>query len=123
MVDIMCRSISPRCGELWMCNLSPSGENVQSGYRPVFILSNNRNNECAPIVNVIPLTTRMNKRKLPVHVEIWNYICFGLKAPSTILVEQITTINSKSLDRKIGAINDREILRMIRRAIEIQFPI
>lgn len=113
----------PKCGEIWMCNLPKSDGSIQSGYRPVFILSNDKNNTYAPTLNIIPITSKMNKRKLPVHVEIWNYAQVGLKMPSTMLIEQITTIECANLDRCIGVIDDEYILTLIRRAIRIQFPI
>lgn len=65
----------------------------------------------------------MNKRKLPVHVELWSYERYGLKTPSTMLIEQIMTISAEHLDRCIGRVNDDETLIDIRRAISVQFPI
>lgn len=65
----------------------------------------------------------MNKRKLPVHVELWSYEKYGLKTPSTMLIEQIMTISADNLDKRIGKVNDNETLIDIRRAISVQFPI
>jgi len=113
----------PKCGEIWMCRLPGNENSVQGGYRPVFILSNNKNNTYSPTLNVIPLTTKMNKRQLPIHVELKDYTMYGLRAPSTLLVEQITTISIEFLDRRIGTISDRITLRSIWKAISIQFPI
>lgn len=114
----------PMCGEIWMCNLSENkGGSIQGGYRPVFILSNDRNNTYSTTLNIIPLTTKMNKRKLPVHVELWGYQRYGLKAPSTMLIEQITTINISDLDRCVGKVTDNKVLNDIYRAMCIQFPV
>lgn len=113
----------PRCCEIWMCDLGNKGIGVQSGYRPVVVLSNNRNNLFAPTVNVAPMTTRMNKRNLPVHVELWSFEEYGLAAPSTILMEQLTTVHVNALDRRVGVIHDEEILVSIRAALSIQLPI
>lgn len=113
----------PKCGEIWMCQLASKDGSVQNGYRPVFILSNNKNNTYAPTLNVIPLTTKMNKRQLPIHVELWDYQKYGLKRPSTMLVEQITTIPIVSLDKCIGNVDDANILKNIWSAINAQFPI
>ena len=113
----------PKCGEIWMANLPMKGGSVQGGYRPVFILSNDRSNTYAPIINVIPLTSKMNKRKLPVHVEIWNYQDCGLKAPSTMLIEQIMTISIADLDKCIGAVRDYGVLNSSSNAMRVQFPV
>lgn len=113
----------PRCGEIWTCHLGEHGPGVQSGYRPVLILSNDQNNLFSSVVNVAPLTSKMQKRNLPVHVELWNYEAYGLKSPSTILIEQTTTIQMNCLDFRVGKIRDKEIMEQIWVAIEIQFAI
>lgn len=112
----------PRCGELWMCDLGDRGYGIQRGYRPVLVLSNDKNNAFAPTVNVAPLTTKMNKRNLPIHVELWDYERFGLRQPSTILIEQIMTVSINDLDRCIGRIDSEETINSIWYAISIQFP-
>lgn len=113
----------PKCGELWMCDLGENEGSVQSGYRPVFIVSNDKNNQYSTTVNVFPLTSKINKKKLPVHVEIWNYQKYGLDSPSTILVEQPMTVPISKLKRRIGEIDDIFLLESICKAIGIQFPI
>lgn len=113
----------PRCGEIWMCRLVARDGSIQGGYRPVFILSNDKNNTYSTTLNVIPITSKMNKKKLPVHVELWSYKEYGLKVPSTMLVEQVMTISSEQLDRCIGKVDDGETLGDISRAMAIQFPI
>ena len=55
-------NVHPRFGEIWMCNLTNKDGSVQSGYRPVFILSNDKNNTYSTTLNVIPITSKMNKR-------------------------------------------------------------
>lgn len=111
-----------KCCEIWMCELHNSG-NVQSGLRPVFILSNNKNNEHSPVLNVIPMTTKINKRNLPCHVVLENYKDYGLAACSTIMVEQTMSINKSDLRFKIGAISDRDTIARIISAMKVQFPI
>ena len=106
-----------------MCNLADGGGSVQRGYRPVLVLSNDKNNTFSRTLNVIPLSSRVYKNNLPIHVSLWNYQRYGLNRPSVLLIEQITTIQSNSLDVRLGVIDDKETLAQIRRAIEIQFPI
>lgn len=115
--------MKPQFGEIWMCNLVERSGSVQSGYRPVFILSNNVNNTYSPTLNVIPLTSRISKKHLPVHVELFNYSNYGLRMMSTLLVEQVATIPAEYLSVKLGQIDDDIILEQIFKAIEIQFPV
>ena len=112
----------PKCGEIWMCYLEEDNGSVQGGYRPALIISNNKNNTYSRTINIIPITSKMNKRKLPVHVELWEYKRFGLRMPSTIMVEQLTTVNVDVLEKRIGIIIDALILEMISKAIKVQFP-
>lgn len=118
----MSNNYKPRFGEIWMAHLNEIGS-VQGGYRPVFIVSNDLNNEYSPTVNIIPLTSRVNKRNLPVHVYLGKYEAYGLKVPSTMLIEQIATVNVESLDRKIGCVSDAQTLLSIQNAMAIQFPV
>jgi mRNA interferase MazF len=115
--------LRPHFGEIWMCNLINKDGSIQSGYRPVFILSNNKNNTYSTTLNIIPITSKMNKRKLPVHVELWSYQKYGLKTPSTMMIEQTTTITIECLDKKIGIVSDSQILFNIGKAMSIQFPV
>lgn len=115
--------VRPHFGEIWMCNLTSKDGSIQSGYRPAFILSNNKNNTYSTTLNIIPITSKMNKRKLPVHVELWSYQNYGLKTPSTMMIEQTTTITIEHLDRKIGTVSDNKTLLSIGHAMSIQFPI
>ena len=123
MVKNDCLESKPNCGEIWMCHLEEKNGSVQGGYRPVFVLSNDKNNTYSPTLNIIPITTKMNKRALPVHVELWHYKKYGLKAPSTMLIEQIMTVNSDRMDRKVGSVNDSKTLMDIKRAMSVQFPV
>ena len=112
-----------KCGEIWMASLPEKSGSVQSGHRPVFVISNDKNNLYSPTVNVIPLTTKMNKKNLPCHVEIWDYKKYGLLAPSTLLIEQLSTISKENLIYNMGKIIDVDMLMRICRAMQSQFPI
>ena len=114
---------SPHFREIGVCNLTNKDGSVQTGYRPVFILSNDKNNTYSTTLNIIPITTKMNKRRLPVHVELWSYRQYGLTSPSTMLVEQIMTVSIENLDRCIGKVNDWETLNNINKAMFVQFPL
>jgi mRNA interferase MazF len=114
--------VKPRFGEIWMCQLKGEGS-IQNGYRPVFVLSNDKNNAFSTTLNVIPLTSKMNKRRLPIHVELWDYKRYGLRTPSTLMTEQTTTIKVDSLDHRIGVIGDNQTLARIKVALSIQFAV
>lgn len=104
-------------GEIWLANLGHQEGSVQGGIRPVIIISNDKNNEYSPTVNVIPITSNLNKNPLPVHVLVG--VECGLLKPSIALVEQDTTIDKVKLIRKIGQCTP-EVMDKINRAILIQ---
>ena len=106
-----------------MADLGERSGSLQSGRRPVLIVSNDKNNRYSSVLNVIPMTTKMNKRNLPCHVEIYDYEKFGLNAPITIMVEQLTVVDKKDLMFRIGKINDDRILMDICDAMAVQFPV
>ena len=113
----------PRCNEIWMCRLNKQDGSIQSGYRPVFVLSNDLNNTYSTTLNIIPITSKQTKKKLPVHVSLQSYKNYGLSVPSTMLVEQIMTVTMDKMERKIGSVSDDETLRRVSDAIAIQFPV
>ena len=120
-LDSVCQE--PKFLEIWMADLGERSGSLQSGRRPVLIVSNDKNNRYSSVLNVIPMTTKMNKRNLPCHVEIYDYEKFGLNAPSTIMVEQLTVVDKKSLMFRVGKIDDDRILMEICDAMAVQFPV
>lgn len=115
-------SKNPAFLEIWMCRMGDNGGSVQRGNRPVLIVSNDANNRYSTTINVMPMTTKMNKRNLPCHVVLENFEQYGLTAPSTIMVEQLTTISKENLMYKMGCIDDKDTLMEIYKAMQIQFP-
>ena len=62
---------TPQRGDIWSADLgSHPNSSVQSGCRPVIILSNNIGNVHADTVNIVPMTRHLKKPELPCHTEI-----------------------------------------------------
>lgn len=92
----------PQRGDIWFAKLGNHyGTSVQSGIRPVLIVSNDTGNHHSKTVTVLPMTTKMKKPELPTHVYLDDSDCTrtGQQAfePSMILAEQITTIGKSAL--------------------------
>ncbi len=96
-----------------------AGSCIQGGSRPVIIVSNDVCDKYSPIVSVVPLTTRQKKR-LPTHVDI---LGFGLPQKSTVMCEQITSIDKSSITSKIGNISNHKIRFAINKALQIQLAV
>lgn len=67
--------------------------------RPVLIIQNDTGNRHSPTVICAAITSKMNKAKLPTHVEI-KARQYELVKDSVILLEQVRTIDKKQVKRK-----------------------
>ena len=54
--------------EIWFANLPAVAGSIQSGMRPVVIVSNNAANKFSPVITAVPLTSNLRKTALPTHV-------------------------------------------------------
>lgn len=106
-------------GDLYFADLSPVTGSEQGGNRPVVIIQNDIGNKFSPTVIVAAITSKINKAKLPTHIEI-SAEDYRLQKDSVILVEQIRTIDKKRLQDKIGHLTD-ELMTKVNEAIEISF--
>ena len=96
-------------GEVYQANLDPIAGSEQGGTRHVLIVSRNALNANAPIVIVVPLTGRENKRRLyPTHVELTAGEG-GLTKGSVVLCEQVRAISKDRLTKKIGQVSPQRM--------------
>ena len=59
-----------RRGDIFYADLRPVVGSEQGGIRPVLIIQNDVGNRHSPTVICAAITSKMNKAKLPTHVEI-----------------------------------------------------
>ena len=59
-----------RRGDVYYADLRPVVGSEQGGIRPVLIVQNDVGNRHSPTVICAAITSRMNKAKLPTHVEL-----------------------------------------------------
>jgi len=96
-------------GEVYQANLDPIAGSEQGGTRPVLIVSRDALNVNAPIVIVVPLTGRENKRRFyPTHVELTAGES-GLTKNSVVLCEQVRAISKDRLTKKIGQVSPQRM--------------
>ena len=110
-----------RRGDIYYADLRPVVGSEQGGVRPVLVIQNDVGNRHSPTVICAAITSRMNKAKLPTHVELdsgkWN-----LSRDSVILLEQVRTIDKQRLRDKICHI-DGEVLRRVNEALMISLEL
>lgn len=110
-----------RRGDVYYADLRPVIGSEQGGIRPVLIIQNDVGNRHSPTVICAAITSKMNKAKLPTHVEL-NTFQSDMVRDSVILLEQLRTIDKKRLKEKICHI-DGELLNKVDRALLISLDL
>ena len=96
-------------GELYYADLSPVIGSEQGGVRPVLVVQNDIGNKFSPTVIGAAVTSRINKAKLPTHIEL-NAVEYGLSKDSVVLLEQIRTLDKRRLKERIGELPTKTML-------------
>ena len=110
-----------RRGDIYYADLRPVVGSEQGGVRPVLIIQNDVGNRHSPTVICAAITSRMNKAKLPTHVESNRGSCDMIR-DSVILLEQVRTIDKQRLKEKICHI-DGELLQKVNEALMISLEL
>ena len=92
-------------GELYYADLSPVVGSEQGGIRPVLVVQNDVGNKYSPTVIAAAVTSKINKAKLPTHIELPSSD-YGLARDSVILLEQIRTLDKRRIKERIGELNE-----------------
>lgn len=110
-----------RRGDIYYADLSPVVGSEQGGIRPVLIIQNDTGNRHSPTVICAAITSRMNKAKLPTHVEI-DARQYRLVKNSVILLEQIRTIDKQRLKDLVCHL-DKNIMTKVDEALKISLSL
>ena len=110
-----------RRGDIYYADLRPVVGSEQGGVRPVLIIQNDIGNKHSPTVICAAITSKMNKAKLPTHVELNTKRCDMIR-DSVILLEQLRTIDKQRLKERICYIDD-ELLKDVDRALMISLEL
>ena len=108
-------------GEIVVANLEPVRGSEQGGVRPVLIIQNDILNKYAPTTIIAPITSKIYTKEYPTNVIIKKE-GFKMKLDSTILLNQIKTIDKRRIIRKIGSLNNFT-MNVVDRAIKISLGI
>lgn len=108
-------------GDIYYADLSPVVGSEQGGIRPVLIIQNDIGNRHSPTVICAAITSRMNKSKLPTHIEV-DARRYHIVKNSVILLEQIRTIDKQRL-KELACHVDRELMRRVDEALRISLEL
>ncbi len=108
-------------GDVFYADLSPVVGSEQGGIRPVLIIQNNIGNKHSPTVICAAITSKMNKAKLPTHVEL-NSNKYGVVKNSVILLEQLRTIDKQRL-KELVCRTDHELMAKVSEALQVSLEL
>ena len=111
--------LSVKRGDIFYADLSPVVGSEQGGIRPILIVQNDVGNKYSPTVIAAAITSRLNKTRLPNHIEV-DASVYGLAKNSVILLEQIRTLDKRRLKEKMGHL-DRTAMYKVNQALSVSF--
>lgn len=97
-------------GDVYFIQLYNKAEHVQDGKRPCVVIQNNKGNKFSSTLIVIPLTSKIKKTYLPVHVV--------LEYETMALCECVLTISKNQIIRYIKSF-DNKTMRKIDDALSV----
>lgn len=100
--------------EIYRYNFGEHAGSIQSGFRPVLVIQDDRMNENSTTTIIAAITTAVKKTYLPSHVFLGQE--YGLEKPSMVMMEQLTVVNQADLTRFVGKIDDERTQRRVANA-------
>ena len=110
-----------RRGDIYYADLRPVIGSEQGGIRPVLVVQNDVGNRHSPTIICAAITSKMNKAKLPTHIEL-SAGKYDMVKDSVILLEQLRTIDKKRLKDKVCHL-DTPIMQKVNKALEISLEL
>ena len=92
-------------GDIYYADLTPTTGSEQGGIRPVLIIQNDVGNYHSPTVIAAAITGYVKGRCQPTHVRLQGASC-GLFRDSTVLLEQLRTLDKSRLDEYMGSVGE-----------------
>jgi len=91
-------------GDIFLANLEPIIGSEQGGTRPVLILQNDLSNKYSPVTIIASLTSKKFTKEFPTNVFLSREDS-KLDKDSTVLLNQIKTIDKSRIIKKISSLN------------------
>lgn len=95
-------------GGIYLANLDPVTGSEQGGIRPVIVLQNDIGNRYSPTVIIAAITAK-GKKNMPTHITV-SAQC--LPQQSTVLLEQLRTIDKSRIMEYIGDLSNKDMQRI-----------
>lgn len=110
-----------RRGDIYYADLRPVVGSEQGGIRPVLVVQNDVGNRHSPTIICAAITSKMNKAKLPTHIEL-SAGKYDMVKDSVILLEQLRTIDKQRLKDKVCHLDD-DIMQKVNKGLMISLEL
>ena len=104
-------------GDIYYADLTPATGSEQGGNRPVLVVQNNVGNHHSPTVIAAAITGYVKGKHQPTHVRLKGAAC-GLFRDSTVLLEQLRTLDKSRLGEYMGSIG-KDKMREVDAALSV----
>jgi len=108
-------------GDIFIASLEPIIGSEQGGIRPVLIIQNNYGNKHSPLTIVAPITSKIYDKEYLTNVFLSKKDS-KLDKDSTVLLNQIKTIDKSMTTKKISYLNS-DIMRKVDLAIKVSLAL
>ena len=102
-------------GDIVLVNLEPTIGSEQGKTRPVLVIQNDIGNEYSPLTIIASITSRVFEKQFPTNVFLSSKNS-NLEKDSTVLLNQIRTIDKKRIVKKISSL-DFQIMQSVDRGL------
>lgn len=104
-------------GDVLLVDFEPVKGSEQGGKRPALVIQNDSGNNFSPTTIVAPITSKKFTRDFPTNVNLKQEVP-NLKYGSTVLLNQIKTIDKSRIGKVISFLPD-ETMRKVNLAIKV----
>lgn len=95
-------------GDVWFADLKEEAGSLQTGRRPVIVVSNNLGNKHSSMITVVPCSTKIKNMKMTTHKVIKQFE----KKETVALCEQIMTVPQEWLEKPLFILNEEEMKKV-----------
>jgi len=111
-------------GDILLVNFEPVKGSEQGRIRPALVVQNNILTNFSPLTIVLPITSKIYTKEYPSNVFITKEDS-GLDKDSTILANQIRTIDKRRILKKLGFLNHFTMMKVdmaIKLCLSLSYP-
>ena len=98
-------------GDILIANLNPVMGSEQGGKRPVLVIQNNISNIHSPVIIIASITSKIFEKEYSTNVSLSKNIS-RLEKDSTILLNQLRTIDKSRIIKKISSLDDYFMIKV-----------